>query len=321
MRRILAITVLLALLAAAIPAYAATGKTPISDAVQAANAVLAAKHIHKLTLAPGESFSFNQTVGPRTESAGYAAAETDSGESIVGLGCAHAATALYQALKNLDPGSVSFDEICYAADGKSLLTDYENGRDFRFTNLSSGEMYIKYDAADGKLICKVTVSEPKTTATAAPERPPMFSKDGSAVVIDLSSDPGVIANLTLAAGTLCDTTLAKGDIFSFNDVIGPATAEFGYLPAPDGRGQTISGGGLNRLASALWLLIQHRDDMVIVEKSTYGNTFAQTYVANSADAIFTDSASGADFAFRYTGEGAVTFYAAVQEGVLTVSIQ
>ena len=70
---------------------------------------------------------------------------------------------------------------------------------------------------------------------------------------------------------------------------------------------------------ALWLLIQNRSDFVIVEKSTYGKAYAQTYVVNSSDAIFTDSLSGTDFSFRYTGSGAITFYASVTENVLTLS--
>ena len=320
MRRTIAITLLLALMVAFIPARAATGKTPISDAAQAANAVLAAKRIHNLTLAPGESFSFNKTVGPRTESAGYVPAENESGESITGLGCAHAATALYQALKNLDSGKVSFDEICYASDGKGLLTDYDGGRDFRFTNLAAGSMHIEYSADDGKLICTVTVDEPDAGATAMPDSAPAAAHGRGAVIIDLSDDPGTLSNAALAANTIYDTTLAAGDVFSFNDVIGPATEEFGYVPAPDGRGETVHGGGGNRLASALWLLVQHRDDVVIVEKSTYGKSYAQTYVENSADAIVTDCASGVDFAFRYTGEGTITLYAAVENGVLLAAI-
>lgn len=318
MRRMLAITVLLALLIAAIPAHAATGKTSISDEARAANAVRAAKRIHNMTIAPGESFSFNKTVGPCTESEGYIPAQNEAGESIVGCGHTHAADALYSALKNLDPGSVAFDEICYADDGRSLLTDFADGRDFRFTNLASGEMNITYSAKDGKLICTVIVGE-TLSATAAPGHTAALSS-GNSVTLSLGEDPALIHNITLAANTLYDTTLASGDAFSFIDIIGPATEAFGYLPAPDGRGEIIPGGGVNRLASMLWLLIQNRDDMVIVEKSTYGKAYAQTYVANSSDAIFTDPASGADFVFRYTGEDAVTFYAAVENNVLTLTI-
>lgn len=318
MRRMLAIILLLSLLSSAVPAFAASGKVPVGDEAQAFNAALAAKQIHKTTLSPGESFSFNRAVGTVSESSGYVPADAGSGEMIVGYGSAHAATALYLALKKLDSGAVSFDEICYAADGESLLTD-PDGRDFRFTNLAAGAMRITYSAKDGKLICSVELDE--VSATAAPELQRTASGKQNAVTLICCDDPGALSNLALAAATLYDTTLAPGDIFSFNDVIGPATADFGYAPGLDGRGEAISGGGVNQLASALWLLIQDRSDVVIVEKSTYGNAYAQTYVTNSSDAIFTDHASGADFSFRYTGSSAVTLYTAMEGNALTVSIQ
>lgn len=316
MRRMLAITVLLALLVAAVPARAATGKAAMGDEAQASNALCAAKRIHSTVVEPGESFSFNARVGARTEANGFTAA----GENLeVGCGCAAAATALYQALRELPSGAVSFDELSYASDGSRLLVD-DAGHDFRFTNLSAGALRIAFDASGGNLVCTANLDEAEASSAAAGDEAPPKPRPGDTVTLDCGDDPAVLANVALAAGSIYDTTLASGDVFSFNGSVGPTVAECGYVPATDGRGDTVVGGGACQVASALWLLIQNRSDVVIVEKATYGSGYCQSYVSSASDAILTDYASDTDFSFRYTGEGSLTLYAVVDGSSLICAI-
>lgn len=314
MRRMLAITVLMSLLIAAIPARAVS----TGDEAQTRNAYLAAKRIHGATVAPGAQFSFNKTVGPRTAENGFVPAVSEAGE-IVGYGCAHAATAVYQSLKSLPSGAVAFDELSYASDGSGLLVDYASGRDFRFTNLSGRPLTLTFSASGGNLSCTATLGEAAESAAAAPKAAPPRPGRPAAVTLNCGSDPAQLSNIALAAGSVYDFTLASGDVFSFNDVVGPREERFGYLPAANGCGDTVPGGGVDRLASALWLLIQDRDDIVIVEKSTYGSAYCSDYVAHSADAILVDYAAGADFAFRYTGPGSLTLYASLDGSALHVT--
>ena len=122
------------------------------------------------------------------------------------------------------------------------------------------------------------------------------------------NDKKLLNNIDLAATTIYDTTLLSGDTFSFNDVVGPRTKEYGYVRAINGRGVETTGGGVAQVASALWLAVKNAGDITVVEKSTYGEKYNQSYVSNSADAILTDYSDDIDFEFRYDGWGSITIY-------------
>lgn len=297
MRRILALVLLLAL-AAVIPAQAASGQLSVPKSAQS-DALKAAKQIHSISIDPGSAFSFNNSVSsPDSE------------------GACSVATVLYLALRK--SGAVSFDELSYNSDKTGILVSSDH--DFRFTNLAPGALHITFKTSGDSLICSIAIDEAQARTESAAYAPPKLMKHGNTASIVCNGDPAQLSNITLAAGSIYDTTLASGDVFSFLSVIGPTAAEFGYQPATDGRGQTVAGGGVNIVASALWLLIQDRSDFAVVEKSTYGKHYNQTYVEKSADAILTDYASAADFSFRYTGDTSVTFYTAIEDGVLSVTI-
>ncbi|MBQ3302995.1 MAG: VanW family protein [Clostridia bacterium] len=144
---------------------------------------------------------------------------------------------------------------------------------------------------------------------------PPLRPQGTAT-IQCGGDADVVHNVTLAADSLNDTMLDSGDVFSFNDVVGPRTKKYGYRRAVNGRGAKVTGGGVAQVASALWLAIEDLDDIEVVEKSTYGSRYNQRYVSDPADAILTDYASGRDFRFRYTGNTRLTIYAYVEDGRL-----
>ena len=130
------------------------------------------------------------------------------------------------------------------------------------------------------------------------------------------SDPGLIHIIELAAGCVDDSTLYCYDLFSFTDVVGPRTGDFGYRRAINGRGVKVTGGGVAQVASAIWLAIKDLDDIAIVEKSTYSDKYNQSYVSSSSDAILTDYKAGRDFSFRYIGSGSITLYTWVQDNSL-----
>ena len=124
------------------------------------------------------------------------------------------------------------------------------------------------------------------------------------------------ANVLLAAHAVNQFTLASGETFSFNAVVGPRTEQRGYVPALNGRGAEVVGGGVGQVASAVWLAIRGLPGVSIVEKSTYGQRYNQSYVDSSADAILIDYNAGVDFAFRYTGSGSLTLYTWVEDATL-----
>lgn len=326
MKKTLSILMILSLLALPVRALAETGAVWLSDDATAANARLAAEKISGVTLAFGESFSFNETVGPRTEDTGFVSALNGRGVEVVGGGCAQAASALYLALSSLAPGSVSFDELSfygdrysgsYVANGsQAVLVDYKNGRDLRFTNICAGALTIAMSAQDEQLVCTVSVGDmPAATMMPAMYHEPVHL---DSVEIDCGADSAVLQNVVTAAASVNDTMLSSGDVFSFNEVVGLREEAFGYVSATNGRGVEVVGGGCAQVASALWLLIQDDPDFVIIAKSTYGSKYNQAYVDSSSDAILVDYSAGTDFTFRYVGTRTVTLYASVTDGHLTV---
>ena len=129
-----------------------------------------------------------------------------------------------------------------------------------------------------------------------------------------------ISNIRLAAEAVNGASVPLGGSFSFNDAVGARSAQRGYQSAPNGRGVEVVGGGVAQVASALWLAVKDMPEISIVEKSTYGDRYNQHYVDSASDAILTDYNAGTDFSFRYTGEGSLTIYVALEGDALVCSV-
>ena len=341
--RITALLVLLTLITALVSAPAAlaesryTASTPLQDASSGniKNIQRAAASINGRRLEAGQSFSFNETVGPRTKAQGYVAAENARGVSVTGGGVAQVATTLYLALQRLG-SKVEFTDLStygsrfqdtYVSDGNmAVITDYSGGTDFAFVNRTGGVMTIEMWASNTALNCVVTVDEgsvatakwfsdpaPTAVPTAQPAR--MVS-----AAIPCDGNDGTRENVRLAAKSVNGTRLATNDVFSFNKIVGRRTKKKGYENGVNGRGVKVVGGGVAQVASVVWLAVKQMDDIAIVEKSTYGKRYNQNYVKSSADAIVTDYKSDKDFSFRYTGAGTIAIYTYIDNGVLKCNI-
>ena len=397
LRRMTAMILALILVVMAVPAALASAsysaRTPLSsgDDDKLANLRLAAQAIDGTTVAAGDSFSFNETVGPREKRRGYREAPNGRGVPVTGGGVAQAASTLYMALLQIDdveidPVKTYGSRFCddYVQDpALAVVTDYDAGIDLSFTNDTGSALTIDMWLGENELWCVVTegsqgglgslgdASGAKLSFlddddfflddTPAVTQPPVGAGDWSAyeaadkgddydlpggstlyyaetdteplpgdghsdidrlgsASINCGGDPDVLHNVRLAAECVNDTMLDAGDVFSFNDVVGPRTNKYGYRRAINGRGAKVTGGGVAQVASALWLAIEDCDDIEIIEKSTYGKRYNQRYVSDAADAILTDYASGRDFRFRYTGRSSLTIYAYVEDGWLYCDI-
>lgn len=326
--------ILLTMLTAPALADGVSGQVLLGDEMQTHNAMLAADVIDGLVLSYGGSFSFNELVGPRTEDRGFVSALNGRGVEVVGGGVAQTASALYLALLNLADGSVSFDELAfygdryagsYVPDGsQAIMVDYNANRDFRFTSYYPGSITLTFEQTDDALVCQILLNAQADVfgfATDDALRPESMPARSSAASVSLVCDGGdaALSNIALAADSIYDLTLAPGDAFSFNAVVGPLESRYGYCEADNGRGEQVMGGGVTQVASALWLLIQNLRNVAIIEKSTYGNAYCQSYVANSSDAILVDYDTGIDFSFRYTGDSYLTLYVYLQGDTLIAS--
>ena len=330
MKRIISILALLAL-AISPPALAKQGSssacTPLPDDEAArSNIELALEHISGLYLPYGAQFSFNETVGPRTSAYGYQSALNGRGAKVTGGGAGQVATTLYLALNVLD--GIEYTELRtygesftggYAVDGSDVvLVDYSSGIDFVFDNFA-GDMDIEMWTSDDYLYCSVSIADAGEAdlslswAADAGELSPTFIASAE---IPLEGTPALINNVTLAADSINDTVLEPGDLFSFNEIVGPRNERYGYQGALNGRGVKVTGGGVAQVASALWLAVKNLDSVAIVQKSTYGSRYNQDYVASSNDAILTDYSNGTDFSFRNIGDEAITISTWVSEDTL-----
>ena len=321
MKRFLAILLTLALClgaAGAAPALAeadsVSARTTLAGSSYAKlnNVNLAASSLNGITIPCGASFSFNEIVGPRTEAYGYQRAANGRGVRVTGGGVAQCATTLYLALEQLG-ADVEYTSLLtygskfsdsYVSDGSdAILVDYSSGADFSFINYSD-DMLIEMWATDNYLYCSITLDAvgggELNWFDSAPLQPSMRSIASSR--IDLSgADDALRSNILLAASSINDTVLDSGDLFSFNDSVGPRSERCGYVGAVNGRGAIVTGGGVAQVASALLLAVKNLDCVAVVEKSTYGSRYNQSYVLSSNDAILTDYSAGTDFSFRNIG--------------------
>jgi len=375
LRQTTALVLALLLAVMAVPSVLASesysARTPLSDdGDKLANLRLAVQAIDGATVAAGDSFSFNETVGPREKRRGYREAPNGRGAMVTGGGVAQAASTLYMALLQMDEDEVDIDPV--KTYGKrfiddyvqnpslAIVTDYDAGIDLSFTNLSDEDMTIDIWLGESDLWCVITTGRQGGLGALGQDQTSLFFLDGDddgddGLFISLSPDDAltyddgdedgysisalphfgdddpvslgsasincggnkdVLHNVALAAECVNDTMLDSGDVFSFNDVVGPRTRKYGYRRAVNGRGAKLMGGGVAQVASALWLAIEDCDDIEILEKNTYGKHYNQRYVSDAADAILTDYASGRDFRFRYTGDSTLTLYAYVDDGWL-----
>ncbi len=118
----------------------------------------------------------------------------------------------------------------------------------------------------------------------------------SVITVDGDSE-ALLDNIRRAADTLNGLLVAYGETFSFNDAVGPRTAENGYKKAENGRNTKVLGGGVSQVASALYLALEGLGGIEYLEKETYGDNFTGSYVFSGDEAILTDYAKGIDFSF------------------------
>lgn len=314
MRKIIALMLSIMLALCALPSAMAasayyTGSTPVSNATvaQFTNIQLAIAALDGWYIPANGTFSFNDAVGPRTTENGYVSAKNGRGSDKVGGGVSQVATTLYLALLQI-PG-IRYDQIStygerftagYVSDGAlAVVTDYEAGTDFAFT-AGNSPLTIRCWTDGVYLYCEVETGGSGQNVAGGQGELIGYA------AFDIYGSDGLINNISRAAESVNGTVLTHGQVFSFNNIVGPRTETYGYVSAVNGRGVNVVGGGVAQVASVMWLAVKDMGIMTVTEKSTYGKRYNQSYVSSAEDAIVTDWNAGTDFAFRYDGEGSVT---------------
>lgn len=122
-----------------------------------------------------------------------------------------------------------------------------------------------------------------------------YSVTASTPLYNASS--GQMTNINLAANALNGRYISARQQFSFNDIVGPRTAEAGYRNGVNGRGVSVRGGGVAQVAATVMLAAKQISNVKFTELHVYGDKYTQGYVASGDDAVLTDYPSGKDFRF------------------------
>ena len=122
------------------------------------NINLAVEKINGMVFRPGESFSFNDTVGARTEARGFKEATALFGREKVrevGGGVCQVSTTIYQAVKNagleLEERHQHKKKIPYAELGQDATVDFDSGFDLAFKNNTDSTIKM-HVSSDGEYV-------------------------------------------------------------------------------------------------------------------------------------------------------------------------
>ena len=136
----------------------ATTNASSSSANRLSNIKTALKYINGTCLEPGETFSFNKTVGKRTTDRGFKIATAYSGGDVteeVGGGICQVATTLFNAAVKADLKIVERHNhsltVAYVDSGKDATVNW-GSQDLRFKNTSGEKLYIVCFLSDDKRV-------------------------------------------------------------------------------------------------------------------------------------------------------------------------
>lgn len=295
--------------------YADTPLDGVSDAGRN-NIELAVYALNGLELQPGDLFSFNDAVGPRTRELGYQGALNGRGVMVTGGGVAQVASTIYLAA--VQTSGVTFDEVTvygdrydgtYVTSGDdAIVTDYNNGVDFSFWNDTDCVMRMNLwiDVENDVVACALSMLDDE--AVIAYASTPLYGTANK------------LSNIEECSWAISGVVLESYDLFSFNGLVGPRTPENGYKKAVNGRGVTVYGGGVAQVASTVYLAVKELSCVELIDKSTYGDRFTDGYVDDPDDAIVTDYNAGTDFSFYYVGDGEMRIELYVDNGSLCCEV-
>lgn len=173
------------------------------------------------------------------------------------------------------------------------------------------------EAANGPIVVPVKSVAPLMSDA---EYQSMIFRDilGTAYSTFNASNKDRTTNVKLAANFCNDTVLLPGQVFSYNDVVGPRTEERGFKKASVYVGDTVQnglGGGICQVTSTLYLATLY-SDLEIVER--YNHSRDVPYVPDGLDATVVYGSK--DFKFKNNGEFPIRIQMIVRNNKLTVNV-
>ncbi|AEV66778.1 VanW family protein [Acetivibrio clariflavus] len=209
------------------------------------------------------------------------------------------------------PSSINVDEIynkicAEPVDAKAKLDDnkkisivpHSRGRSIEKDELTNIIKQIE-NQYDTEKVLPVKFIEPKITTSVFEANlfRDVLSTASTSFSTNTVNNANRAVNMKLATSKIDGTILLPGDVFSFNEVVGPRTADRGYLPANSYVGGKIVkdiGGGICQVSTTLYNSTL-KADLETVSRSNH--MFTVSYVPFGLDAAV-DYASSVDFKFR-----------------------
>ena len=134
-----------------------------------------------------------------------------------------------------------------------------------------------------------------------------------------SGSPNRITNIKLTCNKINENILKKGDTFSFNQIVGPCTAEEGYLESEIFVNKQIKyalGGGNCQVSTTLYNACLQVPGITIVERHEHGRDV--DYIEDGKDA--TVSYNTVDFAFQNNTENDIKLFTSCDDKNVYASI-
>jgi vancomycin resistance protein YoaR len=132
-----------------------------SSAARTNNIRLSCAKINGKILNPGELFSFNQTVGPRTSAAGYQSAAIFSGNQVIqgiGGGICQTVSTIYNVVLEAGLSVVERHrhslKVAYVAPGRDATVAW-GSLDFKFKNSNNYPICLNTEVIGGKIIMRI----------------------------------------------------------------------------------------------------------------------------------------------------------------------
>ncbi len=125
-------------------------------------------------------------------------------------------------------------------------------------------------------------------------------------------------NISLATAAINNTMVWPGEVFSFNDTVGPRTPERGYMPAPVilmGGSDIDYGGGVCQLASTLYNAVE-QSGLEITERHQHSKPVP--YINEGRDA--TVDYGSLDLKFLNNSRGPIILKAGISRGQVWVQV-
>ncbi|HAI20493.1 MAG TPA: hypothetical protein DCM14_01095 [Clostridiales bacterium UBA8153] len=203
---------------------------------RADNIALAAAAINGTLLGPGEEFSFNEVVGPRSAERGYRAANTFYGHRVVpgiGGGVCQVSTTLYNAILLADLELVQrFNHsliVDYVPWGRDAAVAFDEDLDLRFRNSTRRHVLVRASAGAGTLTVGIYGQGPEDLRVTISTRLVRTLPYGTQTILDPSLPAGKTVVVEGRAGKV---VAAEAQVFAGGRYTIRRLPSSVYLPIP-----------------------------------------------------------------------------------------